>query len=187
MSLLHLYRHPGLSAAQTAALLRRAQAGPAPSLTGIDTEFCFNIAAARPLTAPEMDVLRWLLAETFEPEGFGAASFLAPDGRILEVGPRMSFTTAWSTNAVAVCHACGLTGIERIERSRRYRLTSSRPLRDEEVTGLGSSTTDDGARIRPLGPRAAPRPRPCQVPVLREVGRRSNGSTGSWPRFHDWT
>ncbi|MEW6161845.1 MAG: phosphoribosylformylglycinamidine synthase [Nitrospirota bacterium] len=42
---------------------------------------------------------------------------------MLEVGPRMNFTTAWSTNAVSVCHACGLTKITRIERSRRYKLT----------------------------------------------------------------
>ena len=34
----------------------------------------------------------------------------------------MSFTTAWSTNAVSVCHACGLRKITRIERSRRYLL-----------------------------------------------------------------
>ena len=36
-----------------------------------------------------------------------------------EIGPRLSFATAWSTNAVAICHASGLTGIERVERSRR--------------------------------------------------------------------
>jgi phosphoribosylformylglycinamidine synthase len=34
----------------------------------------------------------------------------------------MNFTTAWSTNAVSVCHACGLAKVTRIERSRRYRL-----------------------------------------------------------------
>ncbi|MBI5408434.1 MAG: phosphoribosylformylglycinamidine synthase, partial [Nitrospirae bacterium] len=32
----------------------------------------------------------------------------------------MNFTTAWSTNAVSVCHACGLKKIKRLERSRRY-------------------------------------------------------------------
>jgi hypothetical protein len=38
-----------------------------------------------------------------------------------EIGPRLSFATAWSTNAVAICHASGLTSIQRVERSRRYR------------------------------------------------------------------
>jgi len=192
MPLLHLFRHPGLSAAQTAALLRRAQAGPAPGLTGIDTEFCFNIAAARALTAAEMDVLRWLLAETFEPEGFGAVSFLAPGGRVLEVGPRMSFTTAWSTNAVAVCHACGLSGIERIERSRRYRLTSDRPLREEEATGFLGLVHDRmtecpyPAPLSDFESGATPAP-VFAVPVLRE-GRaaleRINRDLGL--AFDDW-
>jgi phosphoribosylformylglycinamidine synthase len=44
---------------------------------------------------------------------------------IVEVGPRMNFTTAWSTNAVSVCHACGLTKIKRIERSKRYKIVGS--------------------------------------------------------------
>jgi len=37
----------------------------------------------------------------------------------------MNFTTAWSSNAVSVCHACGLDMITRIERSRRFLLTLS--------------------------------------------------------------
>ncbi len=39
---------------------------------------------------------------------------------VVEVGPRMQFTTAWSSNAVAICHACGLNCVTRIELSRRY-------------------------------------------------------------------
>jgi phosphoribosylformylglycinamidine synthase len=38
----------------------------------------------------------------------------------------MSFTTAWSTNAVAICKACGVTKVERIERSTRYLLKSEK-------------------------------------------------------------
>ena len=37
----------------------------------------------------------------------------------------MNFSTAWSTNAVSICHACGLTNIRRIERSRRYLLAGA--------------------------------------------------------------
>ena len=42
------------------------------------------------------------------------------DENIIEIGPRLNFATAFSTNAVSVCHACGMKSIERIERSRRY-------------------------------------------------------------------
>lgn len=92
-------------------------------LGDLDTEYCFYIEAEEPLLPGQIDVLQWLLSETFEPENFSNQSLLNQNG-ILEVGPRMNFTTAWSTNAVSICHACGLSGISRIERSRRYKLVS---------------------------------------------------------------
>ena len=128
MVLFHFYRTPALSAYQAAGLLAAAQEKVSPAIRGIETEFCFNVAANSPLTRDEMSLLRWLLAETFEPENFSDKSFVARPALhisrslIFEVGPRMNFTTAWSTNAVSVCHACGLGKITRIERSRRYRL-----------------------------------------------------------------
>jgi phosphoribosylformylglycinamidine synthase len=128
MTLFHLFRNPALSAYQTAGLLATAKKNVFPAIAAIETEFCFNIASDGQLTHDESRLLRWLLTETFEPEKFSDASFLirpsslVPRPSILEVGPRMNFTTAWSTNAVSVCHACGLKKISRIERSRRYRL-----------------------------------------------------------------
>ncbi len=126
MALFHCYRTPALSAYQTADLLATARKKVSSVIRGIETEFCFNVAADRGLTPEEMRLLRWLLAETFEPKQFSPKSFLTPNC-ILEVGPRMNFTTAWSTNAVSVCHACGLTKITRIERSRRYQLQLDDP------------------------------------------------------------
>lgn len=128
MILFHLYRTPALSSYQTADLLTTAKKQVFPAIREIKTEFCFNIAATEPLSADEMHLLRWLLAETFEPDKFSDKTFFSPNSAlqtlnlILEVGPRMNFTTAWSTNAVSVCHACGLRKISRIERSRRYML-----------------------------------------------------------------
>jgi phosphoribosylformylglycinamidine synthase len=128
MILFHLYRTPALSSYQTADLLTNAKKQVFPAIREIKTEFCFNIAATEPLSADETRLLRWLLAETFEPDKFSDKTFFSPNAAlqtpnlILEVGPRMNFTTAWSTNAVSVCHACGLRKISRIERSRRYML-----------------------------------------------------------------
>jgi len=87
-----------------------------------DFEYCFNIEISAPLTTEETTIMHWLLAETFETETFGVKSFLQPVQNIVEVGPRLSFETADSTNAVAVFQACGLKKITRIERSRRYLL-----------------------------------------------------------------
>ena len=129
MVLFHLFRKPALSAYQTDGLLRAVRAGVSPSIKAIETEFCFNVSADSPLSDDEMRLLKWLLAETFEPEKFSDTSFLSPVGPrtlLFEVGPRMNFTTAWSTNAVSIFEACGLSKINRIERSRRYRLELSR-------------------------------------------------------------
>ena len=46
----------------------------------------------------------------------------------MEVGPRLTFNTAWCTNAVSVCGSCGLGQVRKIERSRRYQLESAVPL-----------------------------------------------------------
>jgi phosphoribosylformylglycinamidine synthase len=85
-----------------------------------DFEYCFNGETSAPLTAKELKTLRWLLAETFEPQNFGGKSILKPAKNAVEVGPRLNFETAYSTNAVAICHACGLDKVARLEVSRRY-------------------------------------------------------------------
>lgn len=77
-----------------------------------------------------------LLRETFEPELLTPSSVLQPAGptqAVVEVGPRSSFQTAWSTNAVSICASVGLGKVARLERSRRYLLTSTRPLAPEEA------------------------------------------------------
>jgi phosphoribosylformylglycinamidine synthase len=87
-----------------------------------DFEYCFNVETSAPLTAKELKTLRWLLAETFEPDNFKENSLLEPSKNVVEVGPRLNFETAYSTNAVAICHACGLKKVTRLECSRRYLL-----------------------------------------------------------------
>jgi phosphoribosylformylglycinamidine synthase len=128
MGLLHFYRTPALSPAKKKALLSLACQKLSVQISDIETEYCFNVAASASLSVEETGILRWLLAETFEPENFSNKSFLVDNplaAGIIEVGPRMNFTTAWSTNAVSVCHACGLRKIWRIERSRRYKFIFS--------------------------------------------------------------
>ncbi|UCC84421.1 MAG: phosphoribosylformylglycinamidine synthase [Gemmatimonadota bacterium] len=193
MRLLHLYRAPGLSAAVQAALLQMARQRVSPDIQAIETEYCFNIAAADELTAGEFQTLSWLLSETFEPERFGGLSFLDPgDGVLLEVGPRMNFSTAWSTNAVSVCHACGLTKILRIERSRRYLLKGISKLSDEKAWAFLSEVHDRMTETPYQEPlrsfESGVRPEPVQeIPVLEE-GRaaleRVNREMGL--AFDDW-
>ncbi len=133
MRVRHFFRSPGLPPNRTAPLLERVRREVITGLEGIETEVCFNVALDRELSAGETAVLRWLLSETFDPAGFASTSFLdSARGPVLEVGPRMTFTTAWSTNAVSICHACGLDAVRRIERSRRYLLAGVTSLDAEQ-------------------------------------------------------
>ncbi len=174
MPVLHLYRAPGLTPAHRRAVTEAARAVLGSRLESIDTEVCFNVDAAEELDAHRHDVLRWLLAETFEPQGFGPTSFLAPgDNVVLEVGPRLSFTTAWSTNAVSVCRACGLDAVRRIERSRRYRLRGVQALTDDERTWVLAAVHDRmtecpyPAPLRSFDPGVEPEP-VATVPLMVE-------------------
>ena len=90
-------------------------------LAGNNHENCFYVEVSAPLEAGERSILQWLLAETFEPEKFGCRSFLEKGaGDVVEVGPRLNFETALSTNAVGICRSCGLGSVTRIEKSRRW-------------------------------------------------------------------
>ncbi|MBT8398368.1 MAG: phosphoribosylformylglycinamidine synthase, partial [Gemmatimonadetes bacterium] len=106
------------------------------------TEACFYVQSSGELTASEVGTLTWLLGETFHPDGFDTESFFAGEPGVLEVGPRMNFTTAWSTNAVGICHGCGLEKIQRIERSRRFLLDRERPLDEKELRAFLSLVHD---------------------------------------------
>lgn len=97
------------------------------------TEYCFNIETLKPLTDKELVVLERVLAEGFERGGINKKSYISgKSGKIIEIGPRLNFATAFSTNAVAICQGCGLKKIVRIEQSRRYSISSNTTGKDKE-------------------------------------------------------
>ncbi|KAK6933134.1 Phosphoribosylformylglycinamidine synthase, N-terminal [Dillenia turbinata] len=122
----HFYRIPLIQESATAELLKSVQAKVSNQIVGLKTEQCFNIGLDSELSQQKLSVLKWLLQETYEPENLNTESFFAKEDGVntvvVEVGPRLSFTTAWSANAVSICQACGLTEVNRLERSRRYLL-----------------------------------------------------------------
>jgi len=89
--------------------------------------------------------VQWLLAETYEEEKLCPASIISEEHRalgqssshahsdIVEVGPRLNFQTAWSTNAVSIFHSCGVANVIRIEKSRRYLLYSKKATISEQA------------------------------------------------------
>ena len=82
-------------------------------------EHCFNIEATSALSTDELDKLRLLLADGFMLDTVQQAPTLTGE-QVVEVGPRLNFATAWSSNMVSICQAIGLDKVSRVERSRRY-------------------------------------------------------------------
>ena len=128
MSLLTYYRRPGLGDSHRRTIEQRFNA-MSQGAVELQTEVCYYIESEL-LSEDQRFQITWLLGETYDPDALTESSQLSREDTIVEVGPRMSFSTAWSTNAVSICHACGINGVSRIERSRRYGFTA--PLTLEE-------------------------------------------------------
>ena len=141
-----LYRVPGASYAPQLQKLH-AQLQSVVAGVSVSLEHCFYVSSEDPLSEEDMAKLSWLVSETFEPEKFGTkGSFLKPseqDGeRLVEVGPRMSFESAFSTNASSICRSSGLPGILRVERSRRYLFRKAGGISDAEFSALSAALHD---------------------------------------------
>lgn len=81
-------------------------------------EECYSIESTSPFTKEQTAVIEWLLSGTGEGSALTTTSTLT--GALCEIGPRLSFATAFSTNAVSVCKNVGLDTVTRLELSRRY-------------------------------------------------------------------
>lgn len=121
--IIRFYRKGALSEYKKIELLRKVQQELSNQISEIETEFCFNILISEELNSQEESILKWLLSETFEHHYFSTSTFFNEmEGMIFEVGPRLNFSTAWSTCALSIFQSIGIKKIKRIERSRRYKL-----------------------------------------------------------------
>ncbi|CAN9500611.1 unnamed protein product [Ophioblennius macclurei] len=103
------------------ALKRAAQLYPH---LAIATELCYNVELINDhkLTVDEKEVLFWLFRPPLQDEPLSEKSNLSEHkgGKLVEIGPRLNFSTAWSTNAVSICKHAGLINVSRVEMSRRF-------------------------------------------------------------------
>ncbi len=86
--------------------------------------FSYYIEATGTLTEAELTQLQWLITETFEPSKTQFQPRHSIEG-IIEIGPRLSIETPFSSNAVSICHAMGLRKVTRIERVKCYPLNGN--------------------------------------------------------------
>lgn len=100
--------------------------------TNLQTEECFNIETSVPLTAEQLRKLKLILADGFVIESARENTQMQDSNNLVELGPRMNFETAWSSNMISICHSVGLKKVIRIERSRRY-IVSEVALRNKFI------------------------------------------------------
>lgn len=120
----------------------------ADKIVGVETERCFNVMVGTDLSDVQKSRLEWLLAETFEKSNLRLEESVfdvekksdVPAWQV-EFGPRMTFTSAFSSNATSICKACALP-VDRLELSRRYRFTLTGALADESTRVLKSMLHD---------------------------------------------
>uniref|UniRef100_A0A8C5VL26 Phosphoribosylformylglycinamidine synthase n=1 Tax=Microcebus murinus TaxID=30608 RepID=A0A8C5VL26_MICMU len=124
---LHFYVRPSGHEGAASGHIRRKLQGKLPELQGVETELCYNVdwtAEVLP-SAEEMKKLMWLFGCPLLPGDVAQESWLllGSSDLLLEVGPRLNFSTPSSTNIVSVCHAAGLEAVDRVETTRRYLLS----------------------------------------------------------------
>ncbi|XP_006738274.1 phosphoribosylformylglycinamidine synthase isoform X2 [Leptonychotes weddellii] len=137
-SVLHFYVHPSGHERAASGHARRKLQGKLPALQGVKTELCYNVnwtAKSLP-SAEEMKKLTWLFGCPLLLGDVAQESWLHSDSNdlLLEVGPRLNFSTPASTNIVSVCWAAGLGAVDRVETTRRYLLSFAHPPSAEMKT-----------------------------------------------------
>ncbi|XP_071786340.1 phosphoribosylformylglycinamidine synthase-like isoform X2 [Asterias amurensis] len=206
MVVLHFYSSPGLQAGAADVCLTKIRSLLSDAdKVELKTELCYNVEVPDkdPLSKKDLQTLYWILETPFESTGLATSSSLKTDrtqegALIIETGPRLNFSTAWSTNAVSMCQSAGLTQITRVERSLRYFIMASMadgsgvkisPETEREITGCLHDRMTECRYAEPLESFSIEvRPEPVYDVKVMEEGRsaleKANKELGL--AFDDW-
>lgn len=101
------------------------------------------------LNSLDMKKILWLCTETFEADCTTIENSFLEKLHMdesyewtIEVGPRLAFATAWSSNCESILKACGVLSVTRTEQSRRYKIFSTAPLTETQKQFISSSLHD---------------------------------------------
>uniref|UniRef100_A0A3P8SVX2 Phosphoribosylformylglycinamidine synthase n=1 Tax=Amphiprion percula TaxID=161767 RepID=A0A3P8SVX2_AMPPE len=88
--------------------------------------------------AKQKEVLLWLFRPPLQAEPLSENPNLTEGSgeKLVEIGPRLNFSTAWSTNAVSICQSAGLAFVTRVERSRRFLIKVSNKHTNATIRSL---------------------------------------------------
>ena len=123
------YKRPGLSSLQLKNVTERIKTVVEDAVNvEIESESCFYVECGNfeQFGKYENERLMWILTDSFNEKNLSFDPWISVDDDItteyclIEIGPRLNFSTAFSTNAVSVCKSIGIDSINRIEMSTRY-------------------------------------------------------------------
>nr|XP_037277136.1 phosphoribosylformylglycinamidine synthase-like [Rhipicephalus microplus]XP_037277137.1 phosphoribosylformylglycinamidine synthase-like [Rhipicephalus microplus]XP_037277138.1 phosphoribosylformylglycinamidine synthase-like [Rhipicephalus microplus] len=125
MAILRFYQSPALSdSALKGKLAAINGALGQDAAKELLTEYCYyvQLQGQQALNQEQLKHLIWLLTPGFKIHLDQQTTLQenTPASLLVEIGPRLNFSTPSSTQSVAICQTIGLDCIDRIERSTRY-------------------------------------------------------------------
>ncbi|XP_036360685.1 phosphoribosylformylglycinamidine synthase isoform X3 [Octopus sinensis] len=157
MAIICYYQHDALSAYSQQACLAKLKAS-VPKLTDLETEICYYVSCQeKEISLKDEEKLTWILSKPFCQKNLRKTSFFgehAENCLFVEIGPRLNFSTPFSTNAVSICRSVGLQNIDRIEVSVAYLLkaNSNETFSKEEEEKLVALLHDKMTQCRYMKP-----------------------------------
>ncbi|GAB1598507.1 phosphoribosylformylglycinamidine synthase-like [Argonauta hians] len=125
MAIVCFYQRDTLSNYSQQACLAKLRAA-VPKLEELETESRYYVSCQeKEFSLRDEEKLTWILGKPFQPENLRRTSFFenpAENYLLVEIGPRLNFSTPFSTNAVSICRSVGLHTIDRIEMCLTYLL-----------------------------------------------------------------
>ncbi|XP_033223170.1 phosphoribosylformylglycinamidine synthase-like [Belonocnema kinseyi] len=121
--ILKFYKSPGLKCGQLAKKINSVSR-VADVVADLESEICYYIEAETAFDKNEVEIIKWILTSPFERDELKDKSlFENEDSKktvLIEIGPRLNFSTPFSSNAVSICKSVHLDKVKRIEVSTRY-------------------------------------------------------------------
>lgn len=129
--LLRLYKKTSSSVRAEDQAYQKIKSLIGDDLQRVQIETCYYVQFTTEESAIDIETysrLVWILSTPFQNNDVTKTSaFEQASGnkKLIEIGPRLNFSTPFSTNAVSICQSAGIKDVKRIEFSTRYLLTFS--------------------------------------------------------------
>ncbi|KAK6975500.1 phosphoribosylformylglycinamidine synthase [Biomphalaria glabrata] len=152
--LIRLYSYPGHAPHQLESTVSKIKSAVGESEFTVDTEICYYIETSEnDLTEDELKIMKWILSVPFQKDNLNEKSRLQKKSDcslFFEIGPRLNFSTASSTNCVSICNSLGINHVKRVETSIIYLVTfqNGSLLSTEEEHNIVNSLHDQMTQCR---------------------------------------